>query len=78
MGGQRFVDETRRWIRKNSGGEGVIRLNICESSYKWDRDETRHGFRYKSDRDLDGGLGSGWLDAEFDPARHGMFLEPRS
>jgi len=33
-GRQGFVDETRSWIRKNSGGEGAIRLNSCESSYK--------------------------------------------
>jgi len=33
-GRQGFVDETRSWIRKNSGGGGAIRLNSCESSYK--------------------------------------------
>ncbi len=27
-GTQGFVDETRSWIRKNSGGEGVFRLTF--------------------------------------------------
>lgn len=51
---------------------------LSENLRCWDRDVTRHGFQYKSDRHVDGGLGFGWRDAEFNPARHGMFLEPRS
>jgi transposase len=53
-------------------------LDLRRYATRWDRDVTRHGFQYKSDRHLDGGLGFGWRDAEFNPARHGMFLEPRS
>jgi len=33
VGRQGLVERTRSWIRKNSGGGGVIRLNSCESSY---------------------------------------------
>ena len=45
---------------------------------KWGQDEGRHRFRYESDRHLDVGPLSGWLDAECDPARRGVLLKPRS
>lgn len=40
----------------------------------WGRDETRRHFRYGCDRRLDGGACSGYLEAECDPARRGVFL----